>query len=224
MKQFFCFSVLFAVVVFGGLSCSTIEKDVKPDHEEKLVIETGGVYHKLLRGQTLWRIAKAYDVNINDIIQANKIPNVAQVEENQLLFIPGAKEVKAIPVVIDGIVNDFTWPIKGKILSFFHDYQEHRFNNGIDIEAQEGDIVKAARAGKVVFADHLAGYGETVIIDHLDGFHSVYADNAELLVKRGDVIEKNHPISHVGRLRDVAYLHFEIRKNSQEDNPLYYLP
>ncbi len=55
-----------------------------------------GVYHKVVRGQTLWQIAQGYGVNIKDIIDSNNIPNGSALEVGQLLFIPGAKEAKDI--------------------------------------------------------------------------------------------------------------------------------
>ena len=55
-----------------------------------------GVYHKVKRGETIWRIAKTYDVVIDDIIRSNRIPDIAQVEENQLIFIPGADSIREV--------------------------------------------------------------------------------------------------------------------------------
>ena len=85
-------------------------------------------------------------------------------------------------------------------------------------------MVKAARTGRVVFADYLSGYGYTVILDHLDGLYSVYARNSKLLVKLGELVLRNRNIAQIGRSGNLAYLHFQIRKKSIEDNPLYYLP
>jgi murein DD-endopeptidase MepM/ murein hydrolase activator NlpD len=61
-------------------------------------------------------------------------------------------------------------------------------------------------------------------LDHSDGFHSVYANNSKLLVALGELVLKNGTLAHVGHSRNLAYLHFQIRKKSVEDNPLYYLP
>ena len=67
-------------------------------------------------------------------------------------------------------------------------------------------------------------YGNTVILDHLDGYFTVYSNNARILVNLGDVVLKGKEIAQIGRRNDLAALHFEIRRNSIEDNPLYYLP
>lgn len=190
-----------------------------------------GVYHKVQSGETLWRIAKTYSVDIGSIVKINNIPNVAKIEKDQLVFIPGATEVKDVQGVVpsgklegDANSSEFIWPVKGKVISYFGERQRLRVNRGISIEATEGEIVRAARAGVVVFADYLAGYVYTVILDHEDGLFSVYSQNAKLLATVGTRVAKNGPIAHVGRNQGIAFLHFEIRKNSIADNPLYYLP
>ncbi len=207
--------------------CATVsEVPNLPEVKSPPPIAAEGVYHKVKHGQTLWRIAKTYDVPMGDIIKTNNIPDIAQVEEDQLLFIPGAKEIKDVVILSAPEEDDkeFAWPIKGKVISSFKSYRSNRINKGIDIEAFEGDQAKAARSGRVVFADNLIGYGQTVIIDHLDGFQSVYSQNVKILVKLGDTVKKGDAIAVIGKSEEIVYLHFEIRKNSQENNPLYYLP
>ena len=185
-----------------------------------------GVYHKVRRGETIWRIAQAYQISIEEIIKSNRIPNVAKVEENQLLFIPGADAVKEIAVEKEyDDANEFVWPVKGKVLSYFGDRRGTQGSRGISIQTNAGDTVVAARDGEVIFADYLNGYADTVIVDHKDGYSTVYAQNASLLVKTGDLVKKRDPLAHVGSQKnDVSFLHFEVRKHSVADNPLYYLP
>jgi len=206
-------------VMFSG--CARIE--TLPS-EDITLPERKGVYHKVLTGQTIWKIAKAYNIPIEEIIQSNRIPNVAQVEENQLILIPGAESTIDIPSEKDLASNEFVWPLRGTILSYFGTQNNAKFNSGIDIASKEGENVTAARPGKIVFADYLNGYAYTVIIDHADGYFTVYAQNSMLLVKTGDQVFKNTPIAKVGRKGQLAFLHFEVRKNGDADNPLYYLP
>ena len=183
-----------------------------------------GVYHKVSVGETLWRIAKTYGVTIAELIRTNNIPNGAHIEKGQLLFIPGADQVKTIVLDRDFKNNEFVWPIKGKVILYFGDRKGVMVNRGIHIRANEGDQVCASRTGKVIFADYLEGYGHTVILDHADGYYSIYAQNAKLTVKLDDDIIQGQPIAHLGGNGELAFLHFEIRKNAQADNPLYYLP
>lgn len=183
-----------------------------------------GVYHKVKKGETLWQIAKTYNATIGDVIRTNRIPNVAKIEENQLVFIPGAQTVKDVVSGKQDASNEFVWPVNGKVLRYFHERNGSQLNKGIDIQAQSGDAVKAARGGRVVFADRLSGYGYTVILDHADEFYSVYARNAKLLVKLNDPVRQGQEIAEVATTGHSDHVHFEIRKNSFEDNPLYYLP
>ena len=183
-----------------------------------------GIYHKVKKGETLWRIAETYDVSVSNIARVNNIPKAAKIEKNQLVFIPGARKVLDIILDAGHSQNDFIWPIKGKVIKYFHERYGNAVNKGIGIKARVGDEVKAARTGRVVFADYLSGYGYTVILDHSDGFHSVYANNSKLFVKLGELVLKNTALARVGHNRNLAYVHFQIRKKSIEDNPLYYLP
>lgn len=210
------------LMLAGG--CVSIETPREVVVEHLPEPERTGVYHKVKKGETLWRIAKTYNVSIGDIIRVNNIPKAATIERNQLVFIPGVVSVKEVVTAADDSQNEFIWPVQGKVIKYFHERNGEQVSKGIDIKTQEGTEVKAARAGRVVFADYLSGYGFTVILDHNDGFHSVYARNAKLLVKLDEYAIKDMSIAQVGRSSDLACLHFEIRKNAIEDNPLFYLP
>lgn len=217
--------ILFFVLCISG--CATTEYPVPggtalPTPAPK---KPDGVYHKVLKGQTVYRIAKTYGVAVEDIIKSNNIPNAAAIEVNQLILIPGATEVRELSERSpDEKRDEFAWPLKGKIIRYFNDRRGDAFNRGVDIEANEGDIVKASREGRVVMSDYLAGYGQTMMVDHGDGFISVYAQNRKLLAKSGDHVYKGSAIAEVGMQGRRSYLHFEVRKGSEATNPLYYLP
>ena len=221
------------VLVLGLLTgCATTEYKPMPTlPSQKTAVTTPsgkkeGVYHTVVHGQTLWQIAQAYGVNIKDIIDSNNIPNGSALEVGQLLFIPGVKKAQDISEhVVDSNKTAFIWPLKGKVLVYFDDLiSATARSHGIDIQAQAGDTVQAVREGDVVLADYMSGYGQTVMIDHRDGFISVYAHNARLLVKLGDHVLKGDPIAEVGQIGNRVIEHFEIRHGSQATNPLYYLP
>jgi septal ring factor EnvC (AmiA/AmiB activator) len=222
-KKIFFLRFLCVILVLSG-GCVSVRAPEETTAGDLLAHERQGVYHKVRAGETLWRIAKTYNVSIKEITSANNILQAAKIEKNQLVFIPGATAVLEVPSDVDTAQNEFVWPLQGKIIGYFHQERNGRLGKGIDIQAQEGEMVKAARTGRVVFADYLSGWGYTVILDHLDGLHSVYARNAKLLVKLDQTVLKNQNIARVGRMNERAYLHFQIRKKSVEDNPLYYLP
>ncbi len=218
-------AALGVVLVMAG--CATVHAPALPptgtpaEGSAKPVADKG-VQHKVRKGETLWRIAKTYKVPVESIIQVNGIPSAASIEEDQLIFIPGVDSVQ--DVVVPSLTEnslDYAWPVMGKVVSYFQDRHGLAVNEGIDIRVSEGDPVKAARDGSVVLADRLAGHGETVILDHGDGFFTVYAHNARLMVDLGDRVLRGGKIAQVG---DLAYLHFEVRKGSKATNPLLYLP
>ena len=222
----FCFRNLFLGFILSCLlwiaGCATVPP--VPPTVGPAISPGKGVTHKVHPGETLWRIARTYNISIDDIIKANNLPNAAHIAKDQLLFIPGADQVKTIAAEPGQKDTDFIWPIKGKIVSCFGERKGLRINKGVDIQAREGDSLCASRSGKVVFADYLNGYAYTLILDHSDGFYSVYAQNSKLMVQLDDVIAQGTPIALAGKNSEPACLHFEIRKKSKPDNPLYYLP
>lgn len=213
------------VLVFVMAGCSTVPKQGTVPVSPPVVEKPQGVYHKVAKQESLWRIARTYDVSLDDIVRANNIPNAAVIEENQLVFIPGAKEM--LKVVIEkpgGKPDEFAWPLKGRVISFFNDHKGQGVNRGIDITAAQGERIQAARDGKVVLAGYLNGYGDTVIVDHLDGFYSVYAHQEGLEVKPGQNVVKGSSLGRLANMGRSPHLHFQIRKMDEPKNPLHYLP
>lgn len=220
-----CFSFLFVA------GCATTKAPYSSS--ETTVIPSKGVYHKVTKGETLWRIAKTYQVSLEDITTANNIPNAASIELNQLLFIPGVDVIKKIEIpsatstqtaIIDGDA-DFIWPVRGgRVVSFFGDRKGSAQNQGIDIKVSDDLSVRASRSGKVVLVNYLVGYGMVVVLEHHDGLLSVYGHNEKVFVKLGDVVTKETMIAKAKIARDQAYIHFAVRRGHKAQNPLYYLP
>ncbi len=215
--------VALTVFMLGMTGCAPTVRSV--DAPVTMAKKGQGVYHTVQRGQTLWRIAQNYQVSIDEIIRINKIPDAARLEEGQLLFIPGVSEVKAVPAKkTDPDKKEFAWPVKGQVVHYFNQHKQGLSHKGIAIKVPPGEPVKASREGRVVFADYLCGYTYTLILDHLDGFHSVYSLNSKMLVKVGDYVFKGDQIALAGSQGRETLLYFEIRKKGQANNPLYYLP
>lgn len=129
------------------------------------------------------------------------------------------------PFVAKGKVN-FSWPLKGKIISSFGSKGGGIKNDGINISAPKGTFVKAAEAGIIVYAgNELKGYGNLLLIRHEKDFMSAYAHADKLLVKIGDVVAKGDKIATVGITGNVSQpqLHFEIRKKTKSVDPKKYL-
>ena len=98
-------------------------------------------------------------------------------------------------------------------------------NKGIDIQAPYGVNVVAVSNGKVVYEGPFLGYAEIVLLDHENGFCSLYCHLSEILVTEGDKIIKGDVIGRVGTggLAEEPGLHFELRKNGAAVDPLKWL-
>ncbi len=96
---------------------------------------------------------------------------------------------------------------------------------GVFIKAAEGAEVKAVAAGKVVFADWLRGFGNLIIVDHGEGFLSVYGNNESLLQQAGERVRVGQAIAQVGNTggNEQPGLYFEIRFNGRPIDPLRWM-
>lgn len=96
---------------------------------------------------------------------------------------------------------------------------------GVDIDAQIGDPIKAAANGMVSFSGVKTGYGNVVIVDHGNGYQTLYAHNQRNLVREGDVVRAGQEIGKVGSSgrSTGSHLHFEVHVNGRPVNPTAYL-
>ncbi|MDX1389393.1 MAG: LysM peptidoglycan-binding domain-containing M23 family metallopeptidase [Acidobacteriota bacterium] len=204
--------------------------------------EPDEVFHVVEPGQTLWRIARAYGVPLDELARVNGIEDATELEVGRMLVVPGATEkleiapypaplpgspgATATPTVRLPVGASFVWPLGGEILSYYGDPRRNRRHKGVDIRGKRGQAVVAAGAGRVVYSgDTMRGYGKTVILDHGDGVQSLYAHNHRLLVRVGQFVEQGEQIATVGRTGNATteHCHFEIRKDRVPVNPLPHL-
>lgn len=116
------------------------------------------------------------------------------------------------------------WPVQGRILRSFDANVSGK--KGISIGGSDGDRIRAAADGQVVYAGSgLVGYGRLIIVKHNDNYLSAYGHNRNLLVKEGDVVRAGQVIAEMGSSgTNRTQLHFEIRQNGKSVDPLRYLP
>jgi murein DD-endopeptidase MepM/ murein hydrolase activator NlpD len=122
--------------------------------------------------------------------------------------------------------KQFRWPVRGRIISGFGTKPNGEKNDGINLAVPAGTSVKSVEAGTVIYAgNELAGYGNLVLIRHASGWVSAYAHNQDLLVKRGDTVQRGQTIAHAGMTGSVTspQVHFELRMGAKPVNPLDYL-
>lgn len=93
---------------------------------------------------------------------------------------------------------------------------------GLMIQARQGSDVLACANGQVVFSDWLRGFGNLIIVDHGDGYLSIYANNESLYKSVGDKVTRGETIASVGNTggEERPGLYFELRRNGQPFNPL----
>ena len=120
----------------------------------------------------------------------------------------------------------FVLPVEGQRTSGYGmrlhsiDHAE-RLHSGMDIAAPDGTPIQAAAAGQVVFSGMQAGYGNVVVIQHKEGYSTLYAHNTDNLVSVGTPVRQGQPIATVGSTGQSIgpHLHFEVHKDGKWLDP-----
>ncbi len=214
-----------------------VNADVIRPGDPLTILPIDGALHIVTSGDSLLAIADRYKVTVDDII--NYAPNGlldanAPLSMATKLVIPnGVKPFinqqavtytsSAAPANAKIGGGNFAWPANGSINQRF--WGGHA---GIDVGAWTGAPVKAADGGYVALAagGWNAGYGNHIIIDHGNGFSTLYAHLNSIFVKPGESVASGQQIGSVGNTGNSTgpHLHFEIRYQGSPRNPINYLP
>jgi murein DD-endopeptidase MepM/ murein hydrolase activator NlpD len=184
----------------------------------------------VVRGQTLYTIARTYGISLSALVQANDVEDPNRIEAGMLLFIPGAPETMEVPLTVGPGAPPtpdlrFLLPAAGPLNSGYGP-RWGRMHYGVDIGAPAGSPVRAARDGVVLYAGSgYRGYGKLVILDHGSGYRTLYAHNQKLLARVGRSVRAGDIIGRVGSTGNATgpHLHFEIRRNDRPLDPGPYL-
>jgi murein DD-endopeptidase MepM/ murein hydrolase activator NlpD len=133
------------------------------------------------------------------------------------------KGTKVIPSRGEG---SFAWPAVGGYISSTMGYRWGKLHKGIDIARPSNPTIKAADNGVIVSAGwDNGGYGNKIVINHQNGYQTVYAHLSSIGVKAGQTVEKGSAIGVMGATGDATgvHLHFEVYKNGALQDPLSYL-
>jgi len=201
---------------------------------------TAGIRHRVAPGETLYRIGKAYGVSHEELARLNGIADPARIEVGQTIVIPHARAHLPVEVITPvGAQADrpaprelpegpapFIWPVTSGVVTSDFGPRGESHHDGVDISAPVGTPVRAVRAGRVLYSDRLRGYGNLIIVDHGQGYATVYAHNLDNRARAGDQIRQGEVIASVGETGRTSgpNLHFEVRKDNVARNPLFYLP
>ncbi|MFA5124760.1 MAG: M23 family metallopeptidase [Patescibacteria group bacterium] len=212
---------------------------VKPG--QKLIVPSmSGVVYKVVKGDTISKIAKKYGIPEAKIVEANALS-----EDNltigKLVIVPGAKIIEtakprvvattaAVPartaadneVVVQG-TGSMSWPNGCYRIS---QYYKGWLHTGLDIACPWGTPLRAADSGTVTRVQYgRTGYGYNVIINHGGGISTLYGHMSRIDVVVGQSVEKGEVIGAEGSTgRSTGpHLHFEVRINGTQVNPLGYI-
>ena len=214
----------------------------------------GAAVYEVKKGDSLWSISRRFGVTVNEILTWNNLTDLAHLPVGTKLAIkkPSQRQQKKTPtqkpktpvrprtpkprvpqptkVAKASGRSDFIWPLRGKLARTFGWY-DGRPHTGIDINGRLGAPVRAAASGTVIYSAPMRGYGNVIILDHGDGFFSVYGNLLENLVRKGPPsrprrVTRGLVIGKVGATVEgpTPHLHFEIRQKNKAINPLRYLP
>ena len=208
--------------------------------QELKILPVSGVAHKVQSGDSIYTIAKKYRIDPQPIVDFpfNNIGEDLAISIGQILIVPGGEPpapvlqprpaapqyLAQVPLAFTG-TSGFIWPTNGVITQYFSWYHP-----AIDIANPAGPAVVAADSGKVIVAGYpdRLGYGNRVMIDHGNGYTTLYAHLSKIyvstepgknMVKKGDTIGQ---MGSTGRSTG-THLHLEIRRNGAALNPLSFL-
>lgn len=174
--------------------------------------------------------------------------NIQKLEQEKQRALARKKELEQNAIALDKLIkklqieiieDDYSyqfstskliWPLRGEIIRPYGEqynaqYKVSTRNDGIDIAVPAGSEVVSVEDGEIAFAEWYNGAGKLIIIDHKNGFYTLYSHVGSLLVSKGDKVKKNQKIALSGQTgsAQVPSLHFEIRKRGIPVDPMQYL-
>lgn len=177
-----------------------------------------------LRKVTLSSIEKAIQSD------AAKVEQLQINEQNLLRAVQEAQRLAELkPTTLEGLLGykgKLLIPTKGKVRRLFGDRRQGQVRwKGILIDSKAGGSVVAIHHAKVLYADWLRGFGLVTVLDHGDGYMSLYGHNQALLRQVGDTVSAGEAIALVGQSggQSVPSLYFEIRHKGKPVNPTKWL-
>src|SRR5690606_35207057 len=154
--------------------------------------------HVVSRGETLWSIARLYDVPADTLAEANGVTNPRRLRIGQVLTVPvmatGGSEPDAGPLARPGEPARAgqirrSWPVSGLVAAGSGPrWGRHQY--GVGGAAPTGTPVRAAAAGKVAFSGSMGNYGLLIVVDHGGGVETRDAHLPRLQVKEGETVRQ----------------------------------
>jgi len=207
---------------------------IKPGQSLKIPPVTG-VVHKVVSGETIYTIAKKYSTDAQKIVNFpfNDFTDLDSfgLTAGQTLYVPDGVIEEEQPRVSQRFLaqiqagvrgsSNFIWPTSGVITQY-----PVWYHMALDIANSSGPAVIAADSGTVIFAGCVRyGYGCHVIIDHNNGYQTLYGHLSSYSVEAGDSVSQGNQIGVMGStgMSTGTHLHFEVRSGGTLLNPLNFL-
>jgi len=195
-----------------------------------------GVMHKVKSGETVYSIAKKYDISAQGIVDFpfNEFTNdeTFALAVGQILVVPdgvvpdvqpwsptsGLARVLTPDAGVVSATGSWIWPASGRITQRYL-----AWHKGIDIANKSGGAILAADSGRVVVAGWVdnVGYGNRVMVDHGNGYQTLYAHMSKISVRVGQSVKRGDVLGTMGSTgrSTGTHLHFEIRTSRGNINP-----
>jgi len=162
--------------------------------------------------------------------EAERLNALRQNEQELTELLATLSEVsRNVPVNLTGLANarnGLAWPVDGSIRHRFGEARSSQVSwSGLVFDAPAEASIKVVADGRVLFADWLRGFGLLIVVDHGEGYMSLYGYNQALLFDVGENVRAGETIAMVGQSggQQEPGLYFELRHRGQAINPLRYL-
>jgi murein DD-endopeptidase MepM/ murein hydrolase activator NlpD len=188
---------------------------------------SNGLKYTVRRGDTLQGIARTRGVELNSILDWNRLSS-SVISVGQDLFLPGAR---MNPDELSKVMGSlFIFPVQGRISSYFGQRPDPftgvaNYHNGIDIVNKPGTAIAAAMSGTVADVGFNNNYGNYVILKHSGGYQTLYGHMTRYVVSRGQKIQQGQEIGELGSTgySTGPHVHFSVFRNGQPVDPLRFL-
>jgi len=234
---------LYGIAQKFGISGETViwanQREDNPDTlsigQELIILPVSGVYHTVQKGDTVESVAAKYKVEPSAITQfaLNNLKPPYTLVAGEKIIVPGGQKPyipRRVVASYEGPVPQdasrgtgiFGWPTSGMLSQKY--FSGHR---AIDIAGPKGTPIYAADSGYVVMAGFSGGgYGNMVVLEHGNGFQTLYAHLDTINVRLGQSVKKGQKIATMGTSGRTTgpHLHFEVIKGGVQRDPLGVLP
>ncbi|MVP00736.1 M23 family metallopeptidase [Paenibacillus lutrae] len=216
--------VLDLTVIKPALSVKTVEKMVENQdvqYETEVITDDTvkeGIVETISPGKNGLKQVTYELTKVNGQLVDEKIIGEEMVEKP----VP-AKVKKGTKVILGEGTGSFAWPVVSHSITSTFGTRWNKLHKGLDIVGNRAIV--AADNGKVVSAGYKSDYGYYVLINHMNGYETMYAHMSKIETTAGTIVEKGEQIGVMGSTGDSTgvHLHFEIHKNGGLENPLKYL-